>query len=144
MILFLLCMKFTSLPFTRGLQGKHSQTYHRAILFSVAAPLQNLPSLSRVAMCPWDSKSPVSQALFPYPRTPAEYLTKLSVWSILLQSPAPGRRQGDNALNCPVEDPFSLSLIQDTWKTDMVGSLKSVNRDPTHSLHSRFCKILFF
>lgn len=90
-------------------QGKHSQTHGRTVLFPVAAPLQNLSSVGRVAMG-------TQRAPNPYPRTPHEHLTELSVPRILLQSPASGRRQGRDALDCTADDPFSLSFIQDTWE----------------------------
>lgn len=104
-ILFLLCLKSTtSHPFTRGTQGKRWQTYRQAVLFPVAAPLQNSPSGSGVGTFPPCTGR--AQHAEPSFHTPEKRLsTSLSCGcETLLQSPALG-----DALNCTVEDPFSLS-----------------------------------
>lgn len=138
---FLLCMKFTSLPFTRGLQGKNSQRSQRAILLPVAAPLQNLPSVSRVALGHREPSVP-SPISIPKDTCWAPH------WALCLKHspPEPSFRQETrrDALNCPVEDPLSLSFIQDTRKPDKVGILKSLNRNPTHSLQGWFFFLFFF
>lgn len=125
-------MKFTtSRPFTRGLQGKHWQTYRQAVLFPVAAPLQKPPSVSGVGMFPqhtgwWNN--------FPYLRKHTQHLIAVSVGRNLLQSPAPGRRLG--RMLCialwRTRSPSPTSL----WgvrKPTAVGSVKSVSGNPTPS-----------
>ena len=96
-------------------------------------PKLSLPKRSGY-VSPVHRESPVCRSQFPHPRKYAQRLTELPVWSILLQSPASGTRWRQmlwNALwrTCSPSPTF----IQGARKPAMVGSLKSVNGNPTRS-----------
>lgn len=135
---FLLCMKFTtSSPFTPGLQGKHWKIYRRAVLFPVAAPLQNSPLCKQSGnVSPVRRESPVCRAQFPHPRKHAQHLTE--PMPVKHPPPEPSFRlemRGD-ALNCPVEDLFSLSNIYTRCKETGSGWLLKNSRWEFYSFPS--------